>query len=115
MFLKESDIRIGLKRKIFYKCVLLVTAYGKETSTLTKKSATKLRVTQRRMERSMLSVTLRDKIRNQQLRIRTGVAYVITRIGKMKWSWTGHIIRLNGGLERISEVEANQQRAGRAI
>ena len=93
----KSDIPISLKRKAFNQCVLPVLTYGAETLTLTKLSMRKLQVTQRRMERSMLDLTLRDRIRNEEIRRRTGVEDVIVRIAKLKWNWAGHMARMRDG------------------
>lgn len=68
--------------------------YGTETLTLTKTIGLKLRVIQRSMERSMLGVSLQDKIRNEDLRSRTRVTDVIIRVAQLKWNWAGHVARL---------------------
>ena len=52
-------------------------------------SANKLMVTQSKMERSMLGVSLQDHIRNKDLRRRTGVTDVVEKIRKLKWNWAG--------------------------
>ena len=56
----KSDMPQFLKRKVFDQCVLPVMTYGAETLTLTTATANKLMVTQRKMERSMLGVSLRS-------------------------------------------------------
>ena len=89
----RSDIPVCLKRKVFNQCVLPVMTYGAETLTLTKKSINKLQVTQRAMERAILGISLRDKIQNNEIRRRTGVADVVRRITTLKWNWAGHIAR----------------------
>src|ERR1700744_3468331 len=61
----KSKMNNSLKRKVFDSCVLIVLTYGAETITLTKTSENKLRVTPRAMERSMLGISLRDKMTNQ--------------------------------------------------
>lgn len=91
----KSDIPMCLKRKVFDQCVLPVLTYGSETLTLTQKTVNKIRTAQRAMERSMLGVTLRDKIRNEELRRRTRVADAIEKITHLKWSWAGHIARMS--------------------
>ncbi|KAI8440001.1 hypothetical protein MSG28_001439 [Choristoneura fumiferana] len=50
---------------------LLVMTYGSETWALTMGLMRKLKVTQRAMERTMLGVSLRDRIRNDDIRSRT--------------------------------------------
>ena len=75
----KSKMNNSLKRKVFDSCVLPVLTYGAETLTLTKASE-KLRVTQRAMERSMLGISLRDKMTNQWIRQQTKVVDVMERI-----------------------------------
>ena len=93
----KGDIPISLKRKVFDQCVLPVLTYGAETLTLTKRSVSKIRVTQYAMERSMLGITIGDKIRNTEIRRRTGVLDAVKRIATAKWNWAGHIARREDG------------------
>ncbi|CAH0677679.1 unnamed protein product [Spodoptera exigua] len=50
-------------------------------------------VAQRAMERAMLGVSLKDRIRNEVIRQRTKVIDIAQRISKLKWQWAGHICR----------------------
>lgn len=93
--LREMRIPINLKRKVYDTCILPVVTYGLETATLTGGSARRLRVCQRAMERAMLGVSLRDRIRNEEIRERTGVVDVIERIARLKRQWAGHVARNN--------------------
>ena len=93
----KSSIPNHLKKKTFDQCILPVMTYGAETLSLTQATATKLRVAQRRMERSMLGLTLRDRVRNEEIRRRTGVTDVIERIAWLKWNWAGHVARMTDG------------------
>ncbi|PZC76985.1 hypothetical protein B5X24_HaOG203936 [Helicoverpa armigera] len=45
------------------------------------------------MERAMLGVSLRDGIRNEEIRRRTKVIDIAHRLSKLKWQWAGHIAR----------------------
>ena len=45
----------------------------------------KLKVTQRAMERAILGVSLRDRIRNEEIRRGTKVTDIARRIAKLKW------------------------------
>ncbi|XP_024875701.1 uncharacterized protein LOC112457062 [Temnothorax curvispinosus] len=47
------------------------------------------------MERVMLKISLRDKIQNEEIRKRTGVADVVERASRQKWQWAGHVARSN--------------------
>ncbi|CAH2246975.1 jg10283 [Pararge aegeria aegeria] len=49
------------------------------------------------MERAMLGVSLRDKIRNVEIRRRTRVTDVARRVAKLKLQWAGHIVRRKDG------------------
>lgn len=91
--LKSKTVPINLKRKVYEACVLPVTTYGLETVTMTKKSAEQLRVTQRSMERAMLGISLRDRIRNEVIREKTKVTDVVHRFATLKWRWAGHVAR----------------------
>ena len=93
----KSSIPNHLKKKTFDQCILPVMTYGAETLSLTQATATKLRVAQRGMERSMLGLTLRDRVRNEEIRRRTGVTDVIERIAWLKWNWAGHVARMTDG------------------
>ncbi|CAH2242647.1 jg8469 [Pararge aegeria aegeria] len=57
----------------------------------------RLRVTQRALERVLLGESLRDHIRNEEIRRRTKVTDIAQRVAKLKWRWAGHIVRRNDG------------------
>ncbi|CAH2231293.1 jg20612 [Pararge aegeria aegeria] len=81
----SSKIPSCLKTKVFEQCVLPVMTYGSETWSLTMGLIRRLRVTQRAMERAMLGVSLRDQIRNEEIRRRTRVTDIAQRVAKLKW------------------------------
>ena len=70
---KNKDIPLNFKRKTFDQCILPVLTYGSETWTLTKKMTTKIITTQRKMERIIMGITLRDKKKNSWIRQQTKV------------------------------------------
>lgn len=91
--LQNPDIPIHLKRKVYDMCILPVATYGLETISITKGSADLLETTQRAMERAMLGISIRDRIRNEEIRRRTKVTDVIRYMAEMKWRWAGHVAR----------------------
>ncbi|CAH2266632.1 jg19819 [Pararge aegeria aegeria] len=94
----SSKIPQCLKTKVFEQCVLpVMTYYGSETWSLTMDLIRRLRVTQRAMERAMLGVSLRDRIRNVEIRRRTKVTDIAQGVAKLKWQWAGHIVRRKDG------------------
>ncbi|CAH2240457.1 jg7149 [Pararge aegeria aegeria] len=76
--------------------------YGSEIWSLTMVLIRRLRVTQRVMVRPMLGVSLRDRIRNVEIRRRTRVTDIAQRVAKLKWQLAGHIVRRKDG--RWSQV-----------
>src|SRR5215469_3771925 len=89
----KGDIPLCLKRKMFDECILPVITYGAETWALTEILEEKLRVAQRRMERAMLGITIKDRRRNEWIRSQTKVKDVVQYIKCSKWQWAGHIAR----------------------
>jgi hypothetical protein len=49
------------------------------------------------MERAMLRVSLRDRIRNDEIRKRTKGTDIARRIADLKWQWAAHIARRTDG------------------
>lgn len=92
-FIFKSKIPNSLKRDVYNKCVLPVMTYGLETMTMTARSVNRLRVSQRAMERAMMGISLRDHIRNEDIRRQTRITDIVERIANSKWSWAGHLAR----------------------
>ncbi|RVE40503.1 hypothetical protein evm_014848 [Chilo suppressalis] len=86
-----------LKTKVFDQCVLPVMTYGSETWSFTAGLIRRLKVTQRAMERAMLGVSLRDRIRNEEIRRRTKVTDIAQTMALLKWQWAGHVARRTDG------------------
>ena len=84
---------VNLKRKVFNSCVLPVLTYGLEAATMSVEQMRRLAVTQRSMERRMIGVTLRDRVRNVEVRKLTKVVDIVERVSRLKWQWAGHIAR----------------------
>ena len=79
--------------------------YGCETWALNKGMIDKLAVAQRKMERIMLGITLRDQKRSNWIRQQTGVADIIEHICKTKHRWAGHVARLTDNRWTIKTTE----------
>ncbi|PSN54709.1 hypothetical protein C0J52_04855 [Blattella germanica] len=48
-----------------------------------------------KQERKLLGVPLRDPIRNEELKNRSGLVIAATETRRTKWRWGGHIMRMN--------------------
>ncbi|XP_037803636.1 uncharacterized protein LOC119598084 [Penaeus monodon] len=67
--------------------------YGSKTWTTTKIQERKLASAQRRMERLVLGISLRDKRRATWIRKQTKVETIVRIIKKKEWPWAGLIRR----------------------
>ena len=76
------------------KVILPALTYGLETWALTKHQAGKLAAAQRSMERSIASISLKGKIRNEVIRERTRVKDVFQTARDQKSKWAGHVARM---------------------
>ena len=74
---------------------VLPIIYKAETWTLTKHQEKKLAVAQRSMERLLLNITKRDKIRNEIMRSKTEVKDIIDRVWCMRRQWAGYVTRMS--------------------
>ena len=90
-FLEDRTIPTCLKRKIMDTVILPAMTYGAETWALTKHQEKKLAVAQHSMERLLLNITKRDKIRNEIIRCKTGVKDIIERVWCMRGQWAGQV------------------------
>ena len=113
--LNDKKIPINLKKKVYNECILPVTTYDMETVTITRANAERLRVHQRAVERRMLGISLRDRVRNTELRKKTGVTDVLKRIATAKWKWAGHVARMSDGrwTRRVMEWQPRQSQRPR--
>lgn len=91
--MKNPEIGIKEKRKVFDSCILPCLTYGCQTWALTNNHVRQLKVCQSKMERSMLSVKLADKMRLETIRKTTKVKDIIHTVRKLKWKWVGHMLR----------------------
>jgi hypothetical protein len=89
----ERGIFASRRKSSIRACCLPVMTYGTETWPLTMGLIRRLNVTQRAMERAMLGVSLRDWIRNDEIRKRTKVTDIARRIADQD--------RLRGGLTAV--------------
>lgn len=93
--MKNKNINISIKRKVYDVAILPCLIYGCQTWALRKEDENKLAVCQRKMERSMLGLKLSDKINNSTIRNVTKVRDIRKTIRLMKWSWAGHTCRMD--------------------
>ena len=91
--LLDKEIPTSLKTKVLNMCVLPAMTYGCETWALTSKQMTRIRSTQRAMERRMLSIKLLDKIPHREIHQTIKAIDAPKFIMRQKWRWAGHVGR----------------------
>ena len=101
----DRYLPMSLKRKVFNWCVLPAMTYACQTWSLTKALLKKLETSQRAMERRILNVKLKDRIRNTITRQRTRVTDIVQYVSNTKWKWAGHIARMKYNRWTIRSTE----------
>lgn len=94
-FLCQKNVPMRMKRKVLLTCVLPSLMYACETWTLKVEQRRKLQAVQRRMERSMLGLTLLDKIPSIEIRRRTQLPDVLDIWWNRKTKWAYKIANMN--------------------
>lgn len=92
--MKNKQVNIRVKKKLYDSAILPCLTYGSQTWSLKIEEEEELRICQRKMERSMLGIRIKDKIRNKKIRKITKLADVVKRIRQLKWKWAGHVCRM---------------------
>ena len=78
--LQNKDIPMNLKKQVFDQCILPTMTYGCQTWIITKEYMKKIRTAQRAMERKMLNIQLKDKIKCSEIREKTKVMDIVKYI-----------------------------------
>ena len=91
----KSKLPTKLKKKVMDGCLLPCLSYGSQTWILNKNATDKIQKTQRAMERSILNIRLKDKVKTCKIREKTGVIDALQHMRKLKWKWAGHVARLS--------------------
>ncbi|VDO80412.1 unnamed protein product [Heligmosomoides polygyrus] len=94
-WLEDKKIPERLKSKIYRAVVRPVAMYGAECWPATKKVETRLRVMDTKMLRWTAGVTRMDRIRNDVIRQKFGVAPIADKMREARLRWYGHDLRGN--------------------
>ncbi|VDP12704.1 unnamed protein product [Heligmosomoides polygyrus] len=84
-----------LKSKIYSTVVRQLAMYGAECWPATKETKSRLSVMKTKMLRWMAGVTRLDRIRNEAIRQKFGVAPIADKMREANLRWYGHILRGN--------------------
>lgn len=89
----KGKFAISIKKKLADSTILPTLLYGCQTWALTQDNKLRLRSFQRAIERSMMGLKLRDRIRSSKIRSKTKLIDAGKMAAKLKWKWAGHISR----------------------
>ncbi|KAJ4447264.1 hypothetical protein ANN_09268 [Periplaneta americana] len=92
--LLDKTINRRLKFEVLQACVYPTLLYGCQTWSTTNRQMNALEICQRKMERKILGITMRDRISNESLSQMASTTNVTQRANKLKWKWGGHIARM---------------------
>ena len=106
---KCKSLRMDAKKKLYESIAVSTALYGAETWNTGARDRRKLNVVEMRCLRSMCGVTRRDRIRNEEIRRRTGVGRELAgRADQSRLRWFGHIERMEDDrlVKKIYKSEA---------
>lgn len=91
MLSKAIELQLP-KRKVFVQFILSVCTHVAKTLTTTSPSS--LKIAQRKMERTMLELSLVHSVKNENIRQKIGVTDTIQRISTPNWNRAGHLVTI---------------------
>lgn len=91
--MKNQDMSMRNKRRIYNMCILPCLLYGCQTWALTEEQARKIKVCQNGMERSTIGIKRKDRVKLKCIKNKTKFKNAYTTYRCLKWRWAGHMIR----------------------
>ncbi|VDO98026.1 unnamed protein product [Heligmosomoides polygyrus] len=91
----DKTIPEYLKSKVYRAVVRPVATYGAECWPVTKEIESRLSVMETKMLRWTAGVTRLDRVRNETMRQRFGVASIADKLREARLRWYGHVLRVN--------------------
>ncbi|KAL5176375.1 LINE-1 retrotransposable element ORF2 protein [Glycine soja] len=111
----DAKVPIKLKGKFYRTAVRPAILYGTECWAAKSQHENKVGVAEMRMLRWMCGKTRQDKIRNEAIRERVGVAPIVEKIVENRLRWFGHVERrpVDSVVRRVDQMERRQTIRGR--
>ncbi|KAH1209339.1 LINE-1 retrotransposable element ORF2 protein [Glycine max] len=109
------ELPIKLKGKLYRTAVRPAILYGTECWAVKSQHENKVGVAEMRMLRWMCGKTRQDKIRNEAIRERVGVAPIVEKMVENRLRWFGHVERrpVDSVVRRVDQMERRQTIRGR--
>ncbi|KAL5166906.1 Craniofacial development protein 2 [Glycine soja] len=106
----DAKVPIKLKGKFYRTAVRPAILYGTECWAVKSQHENKVGVAEMRMLRWMCGKTRQDKIRNEAIRERVGVASIVEKMVENRLRWFGHVERrpVDSVVRRVDQMERRQ-------
>ncbi|KAH1193556.1 Craniofacial development protein 2 [Glycine max] len=106
----DAKVPIKLKGKFYRTAVRPAILYGTECWAVKSQHENKVGVAEMRMLRWMCGKTRQDKIRNETIRERVGVAPIVEKMVENRLRWFGHVERrpVDSVVRRVDQMERRQ-------
>jgi endonuclease/exonuclease/phosphatase family metal-dependent hydrolase len=99
---KNKHMKMESKIRIYKTCVRPILTYGIESRADTTKTKSLLRVSEMKTLRTICGVTLRDRVRNTEIRRRCDVQDVVRWGRQRRRQWNEHVRRMDAG--RLAKI-----------
>ncbi|KAH1232354.1 Craniofacial development protein 2 [Glycine max] len=111
----DAKVPIKLKGKFYRTAVRPAILYGTECWAVKSQHENKVGVAEMRMLRWMCGKTRQDKIKNEAIRERVGVAPIVEKMVENRLRWFGHVERrpVDSVVRRVDQMERRQTIRGR--
>ncbi|KAH1214992.1 Craniofacial development protein 2 [Glycine max] len=111
----DAKVPIKLKGKFYRTAVRPAILYRTECWAVKSQHENKVGVAEMRMLRWMCGKTRQDKIRNEAIRERVGVAPIVEKMVENRLRWFGHVERrpVDSVVRRVDQMERRQTIRGR--
>jgi hypothetical protein len=86
-----------LQFEILQMCVIPALLYECHTWSLTRGQDKMIQICQRKMERKILEIKMKDRTQNTELRRKSGMEDADSRAHLNKWRWVGHVASMDLG------------------
>ncbi|GBP81979.1 Intraflagellar transport protein 80 homolog [Eumeta japonica] len=91
--MKNKEMSLKSKRIVYNMCILPCLTYGCQTWALTQQLSNKIKVCQNSIERSVVGVKRKDRVNLEKIKNKTKFKNAHSVCKKLKWRWTGHMLR----------------------
>ena len=92
---KSKNISIAVKIRLYESLVISTLLYGAESWPLSVTQMKKLEAAHHWFQRRLLGITWRDKVRNEDIRKKTGSRKLEDIIKERRLRWLGHVLRMD--------------------